>query len=202
MYTENKITYKGYRITTGITEYWGESPREWDNLGRIVAFHGDYNLPNEAEENISADDFSSWMEMSEYIQKKQKPVVMLSVRAYDHSGISFSTSGNYPYNDAWDSYQVGFIYATEEAIKEWLQIKSISKEDIKRVKKILEEEIATYTQYFNGEIYEYIVEKPETYTGKESKKEITIYDIVDSCTGFYSEEEAITEAKSYIDSLK
>ena len=199
MYTENTLEYKGYRITTGITEYYDDDPREWSNLGVIVAGHRNYKLPLEAP--ISFNDFNDFGEVFDHIEKTYKPVVLLSINMYDHSGVSFSTSSDYPYNDIWDSGQVGFIYATEEDIKKYLEVKKITKKTIERVKKILEDEIQTYSQYFNGEIYEYIVEKPETYTGKESKKDITIYDIGDSCTGYYSEEEAITEAKSYIDSL-
>ena len=50
--------------------------------------------------------------------QKNDLVAIKLIRAYEHSGITVSTSNVYPYNDRWDSYLVGFIYVTKKTIFE------------------------------------------------------------------------------------
>ena len=46
-----------------------ESPREWDNVSRMVCLHGRYKLGD--ENNINYDDFSNWNELEEYLIKEE-----------------------------------------------------------------------------------------------------------------------------------
>ena len=167
-----------------------ESPRNWDNLGTMICFHRRYNL-GDKNDIIDADDFNSWDEQRRWIEKKIKPAVILPLYLYDHSGITMKTS---PFGCNWDSGQVGWIVVSKENVRKEFGVKRINKKLIEKVTNILEGEIKTYDQYLTGDIYGYKIFKvTECELGHEHKEEL------DSCWGFYGEEECMTEAEGIVD---
>jgi hypothetical protein len=138
-----------------------QSPRDWDNLGTIVAWHRRYKLGDEQPKE----------DPKEYRSKLPKDVILLPVYLYDHSGITINTTG---FSCPWDSGQVGFIYVTRERIRQEYSCKRISKKRLESVKRHLDAEIETYDTYLRGEVYGYVRE------GKD-------YSEVDSCWGFFGE---------------
>jgi len=149
-----------------------ESPREWDNLGTFALFHNRYTLAN--EEDLSIEETQEIAESNEYLA--------LNVYMYDHSGIALSCS---PFSCPWDSGQVGIIYISKEKIRKEYNVKRISKQLKARIFQYLESEVAVYSSYLNGEIYSFFIEDE-------------IGEIVDSCGGFYSLEDAKSEALNFI----
>ena len=131
-----------------------DSPREWSNMGKMVLFHKRYNFSNEL--NLNTEDYKGWLEMEKALKQKFKAKVILPVYMLDHSGITISTID---FNDHWDSGQIGFIIATEEDIKEYMDIKRITKKTLEKVKKSLINEVDIYNHYVRGEVYEYILYK-------------------------------------------
>lgn len=124
-----------------------ESPREWDNLGKIIHWHRRYNFGKEidrddaqrylasecltwcrVEERLEAarDAFPyryGWQDRIDRIEDKMREavidaeLVVLPLYLYDHSGLRLSTG---PFGCPWDSGQVGYIYCSlEDARKEW-----------------------------------------------------------------------------------
>ena len=178
MNTEN---YKGYSIKIEQDDNV-ESPREWENLGKMVCWHRRYNLGDENEFR-SPDDFHEW-----YKENKEDVLIMLPLFLYDHSGISMSTSKSYPYNDMWDAGQVGYIYALKSAVRKEWKVKHISP----RIKKIvldnLKSEVKVYDQFLTGDVYGYIIENPEDED-----------ETLDSCWSFYGYDECLKEAQSTVD---
>jgi septum formation topological specificity factor MinE len=206
-----------------------DSPREWENLGVIVAEHRRYTIGDEDHRCIK-DEISELV--SKYLTKDRKKLMQalkivleskslnylvtnlkdvdykdylidamqeadysilfqlldaidevyyLPVYMYDHSGICLNTSG---FSCRWDSGQVGFIYVEKEKlIKEGLSDKSDSE-----ILEYLRNEVKTYSQYLEGDVYHYSIEKDETD--------------IDSCGGFYGYEECESEAKLIIDSIE
>lgn len=145
-----------------------ESPREWDNLGTMCMKHRRYNLPLEAD--------NPDLEGAE----------VLTIRGYDHGGLSCSTSTTYPYDCPWDSGVLGIIFCPKDKIiKEY---GDDSAETRKKVRAVLEAEVVTFNAYLTGEFYGYTV----TYSDGE---------IIDTCGGFDSYELAEAEAQNAIDSL-
>ncbi len=142
----------GYKVTY-LTYADAVNPREWDNLGKMVCFHGRYDLGD--EHDYRKEDYSSWDELAQDIYKKENVVEMFSLYLYDHSGLALkigSFSGLLPQGHAeFDSGQVGFIYVTKERLKEL----GAKKKDIE---KCLQEEIEQYNGYINGECYSLITE--------------------------------------------
>jgi hypothetical protein len=190
-YMDNVIRteqYKGYTIQI-VPDDIGESPREWDNLGIMVCSHKRYNL---GDEQINSDEYNSWDEVRDALIAKYEPVVILPLGLYDHSGITMYIGDTH---DRWDGGQVGFILVPKaKALKEW-DVKHISPARKAQIKSILENEVKTYDQYLRGEVVGYqIIKDNQCETCQHVEHEVK-----DSCYGYYSEEDAIAEAKSMID---
>lgn len=146
------------------------SPREeFDQLGKMVCFHGRYNLGD--KHNYYSDEYNGWEELKRAIMKKENAVAILPLYLYDHSGITMNTSG---FSCRWDSGQVGFIYMTKkEAIENWGK-KKYTKQVHEKALACLEAEVNEYDQFISGEVYGFIHKDLVT---KEK----------DSCWGFYGD---------------
>lgn len=184
---EDTIKYRGHKITIWQDEDpW--SPRgEQDNLGIMMFFHTRYSLGDDVGEQfgVSRTDFKNWDEVEKYIKRKLKGVLITPVYMYDHSGITISTEYTYPYNDRWDAGQIGFIFTTNEKIRERYLKKAISSKTFKRAEQALLFEIKEYDLYLRGEVYGYTVEK-----GDET---------IASCGGYFGDEYVLIDAKGEVD---
>ena len=171
------IKYKGLTIEVNYDSD-PENPRtDWDNVTKMVCFHGRYSL-GDVDHGILQQDHDSWGEIRSEFEKDA--AVILPIYMYDHSGITINTTG---FNCQWDSGQVGFIWITkEDAASNWPDY------DEKRLYEILVTDVKTYDTYLKGEVVGFIV--------MDAKGE-QIEDA--SCWGFYENEEAIVEAKAAID---
>jgi len=176
-----KISEDGRKAVVGylVQDDDAQSPREDDNVGTMVCWHGRYNLGDEqpkedagdylmrlaSEADPSFDDKierfdRNWNGADEYNEKiaalrekvLSKHYVILPLYLYDHSGISMSTGS---FGDPWDSGQVGFIYVSRETIlKEWGNGSKILTKKLKeRAIKYLEGEVETYDDYLRGNVY-------------------------------------------------
>lgn len=148
--------------------------RDWDNLGKMICFHGKYTLGDKTD--LTSDMFEGWDELLEHLRKEENAVVILPLYLYDHGGISMSVGSfiGKAQHAEWDSGQVGFIYATKEDIK----AEGLTK---KRAEELLRGEVETYNMELTGEIFRFVVEKITEC------KECGIEHIeeIDSCGGFY-----------------
>jgi hypothetical protein len=111
-YTE----YKGYTIQIA-QDQSPSSPREDDNLGTMICFHGRYNLGDSHKLSI---DEAKRLETSE-------SVIALPMYMYDHSGITINTTG---FSCPFDSGKIGFIYVTKEKIRQEYSWKKLTKKRI------------------------------------------------------------------------
>lgn len=103
-------------------------------------------------------------------------IVLMPLWLYDHSGISMSTSHTYPYNDRWDSGQVGWIYLTKERF-----LSETGYEEVQWPEKaceMLEAEVVIYDQYLCGETYGFQVFEFDKESGTWEETD-------ESCWGFY-----------------
>lgn len=187
------LQYKNHIIKISMDEDI-ESPREYDNLGNMLCYHGRYilgdkSLMNEWSETYECsiknltDYCDGWEEVKEILIKEFKAVITLPLYLYDHSGLTISTG---PFSCRWDSGQLGFIYVTAEQIKETYQVKRISKKLLVRAKESLKAEVKTYDDYLRGECYSYNIEDK-------------VGNHVDSCCGFLGDMDyCIQEAKDAV----
>jgi len=160
-----------------VADYDSESPREWDNLGKMICFHRNYTLGDKHE--IKHEDYDGWDEMESHLAKEYDAVI-LPVYLYDHSGITINTTG---FNCPWDSGQVGFICVSKKQAREMYGWKNITKARKELLATYLIGEVETFDQYLRGDICGFEI--------LDSDGEVE-----DSCYGFYSEEDAMAEAKA------
>jgi hypothetical protein len=179
------INLKDGNVLEIFQDSYPESPREWDNLGVVIIFHKRYDF-GDTDTPISADDYSNWDEMEEGIKEQLKPLVLLPVYMYEHSGITINTTG---FTCRWDSGQVGFIYTTNEKIDEagcYIKESETWDDYIERIRSYLQGEIKTLDNYITGNVY--------GFTIKDSDG-----DTMDSCGGFYGEDYKTNGILDHID---
>ena len=162
------------------------NPRNDDNLGTMVCFHNRYSLGD--KHNYNSKDYSGWDEMKRAIIKNENVGVILPLYLYDHSGITMNTTG---FSCPWDSGQVGFIFVSKKKILEEYGGKIVTKQLKDRITKYLVGEVETYDKYLTGEVYGFEVWKLSKKKKKEKK-------MIDSCWGFYDEDECMKEGESYV----
>ena len=157
-----------------------ESPREWDNLTKMICFHTRYNLGD--EHDYKFHNYTSWKDMKDHIVKDENVALIQPLYLFDHSGISISTSD---FGDRWDSGMIGFVLISKEIIRKNEKCKRVTQKLLEKYQKYLEGEVETYDQYLRGDVYGFkILDKEE--------------EEIDSCFGYYGTESAIEEAESII----
>lgn len=167
-----------------------DNPRDWDNITTMICFHKRYNLGDKTD--YKSDNFDSWEELKTQIETDYKVLMIKPLYMYDHSGITISTSS---FGCQWDSGQIGWIFIDE---KQWIEMMG---EDMDRsedrLDRIIEGCVETYDKYITGEVYGYEVYEVETCDkGHEHKT------LVESCWGFYDEEDCRSEGESMIEHLE
>lgn len=182
----HKEEYKGYTIEIHV-DTDAESPREWDNLGRMLCFHGRHTL-GDKNFGYTQSDEGSWQDWAERL-KKDGAVIVLPLYLYDHSGITMSVG---EFDCKWDSGQVGFIFVTREKLLKEYGGKVVTKAILKKAEGVLRGEVETYDHYIRGDVYGYTITDPN---GEEMD---------DACWGFlgdYDDKDygALAEAKSVVD---
>lgn len=151
--------HNGAQVRLYIDEYPVSSPRTWSNLGTIVCFDTSYHI-SDTHTFDSPEAFEAFL--------KDTPCVVLPIYLYDHSSVSISTT---PFSCHWDSGQVGYIYATLDAVQD--EFEGLDAETIALAESVLRCEIDTFNMCLNGDVYRYTVTDAD---GTE----------VDACSGYYS----------------
>ncbi len=141
------IKRKGY--TLEITQAEMADPRKYNDmlLGKMICFHRRYKLGDD-------HDFDEPYQLQQYFENNKHDIYcVLPLYLYDHSGITMSTS---PFNDPWDSGQVGYMYCTKKDVEE----SGLNPEtDYAEVEEMLKEEVKEYDKWLTGDppYFEYII---------------------------------------------
>lgn len=224
-YNENVVheeKYRGYEIQIAMDDGGGDSPRDWDNLGTMVCWHGRSKLGDE-QPRCSPRDFiiklidEAPLPKSTYIPTRyngdvlwyleeledkilyelfRKYYVWLPIYAYEHGGITISTSrSGYPYNDRFDSGTLGFIYCSKSDAKDNWNKGTWTKELEDKTLSLLEAEIQTYDDYLTGNVYGYMIKKLDNDGDP-------IDEVVESCWGYYPEHDNRSDHAECLDAAK
>ncbi len=148
-------------------DYNPETPRNWDNLTKIIAF-GKYRGLGD-KHDINSNNFSDWDDNKQGVMKEYDVVVIKPLYMYSHSGETISTS---PFSCPWDSGQLGWVIVTKEDLRKEYGLKRVSKKFRLMAENILEAEIEVLDQYIRGDVYLFDINDSEG-------------DTEDSCSGFY-----------------
>ena len=160
IYTEK---YKGCNISI-YPDNDCESPDNWgDDSIFLCGFHRDFY--------VTPHDIKS----SEDIDKYKDTHHIFALTAYIHSGVALSLSSDgYPFNDRWDSCQVGVVFVSKKETR--LR---------KSAEKLASGLVKTWNDNLSGNVYGYKVEESD-----------------DSCWGFYGDYNTsgiLQEARDSID---
>ena len=160
IYTEK---YKGCNISI-YPDNDCESPDNWgDDSIFLCGFHRDFY--------VTPHDIKS----SEDIDKYKDTHHIFALTAYIHGGVALSLSSDgYPFNDRWDSCQVGVVFVE----KKWKRLRKSAEKSASGL-------VDTWNDYLSGNVYGYIAEESD-----------------DSCWGFYGDYNSsgiLEEARSNID---
>lgn len=190
-----------------------DDPRSWDNIGTMLCCHRDYQLGDlnsnkETEEQLSeicrkygkSDEEIDEMTFAEEVQfiLDQDDVCGLPLWLYDHSGISISTGAV----DSWDSSFVGLIFVEKDFYIAQMCLKDEADWKAK-AKKTLEGEIETYSDFLEGNVYQWMLYEPvvvirQSMNDKELSREIDEEgEMVDSMGGFY--DPTLEDVEEYFD---
>lgn len=156
-----------------------ENPRTGSNLGTFVMF--------EKWRCLSDDNpFDSVEELIKEVCKSDK-YIWRGVKRYDHPRTDDYVMINGRLS-GWDVCTCGIIYVSKEDVREIYNVKKIMPNLKERIYKEFDRELEIYSNYVNGRAY-----------GCE------LYDldgeVVDTCYGFYSKEDAVDFFDYNVDDL-
>ncbi len=138
-----------------------ENPIADETLFQVAIWSRSHDFGNNAE-FATPRDFDAYC--------KRTPVLRLPVYLMDHSGQSVNTTG---FGCPWDSGQVGWIFATKEALRDNFGCKRLSIKRLNQTKAMMVDTVKLLDDYLQGNVYGYEVKRDG--------------EVVDSCWGFYGE---------------
>ena len=172
MEAESK-TYKGHNISIQYDQS-PESPREWDNICIIHLAHKRYSFGD-----VNHNNYESVQQAEQEALANND--IVLPLYMYDHSGITISLA---PFSCPWDSGRCGFIQVPRKKMLEEFGKKVFTPKLKKRALEIAEGEVKDLDTYIRGEVFGYVIDEDG-----------------DSCWGYYSREDAMSEAEAMIDCI-
>ena len=110
-----------------------------------------------------------------------EPFRAFPLYAYAHSGVALSLGRGYPFNDEWDSGQIGFVVCDPRELADTSEGISYEQAAAK---------VETWNQYLSGDVWGYVVERVSTCDHGDEHR-----DTVDSCWGFYGRDDAEQEGQ-------
>lgn len=129
--------------------------KDYDRAGMMICFHERYDLGD--AHDYKKEDFASWLEVKQQIEKDYPNALILPLYLMDHSGLSLSTTSSLFQvfdHEGWDWRQVGFIFMPQATINEWYG------GDNDSAIAGLQAEVEEYDQYLQGDVYWVVVEDP------------------------------------------
>lgn len=138
---------------------WDKLENEKWNEIEITQEYRDW-MDKDEENNFGVSDFLESLDEEELWKLFGRFYFMLPIYAYEHGNICLSTNNlRYPFDDRWDSGQLGFIYVDKEKVK--TEFIDPEKDTLNRVFGCLSSEIETYSDYLSGEVYGFVIYDPE-----------------------------------------
>ena len=160
-----------------------ESPRECAMKSVFFGFHRSFASPDPAPDSDpeTARDIAN-----------AKGNICLPVWLYSHCGTCYRAAEQNPFHCPWDSGLFGFIYITRDNARKIYGIKRITEKQRLRVLADLAAQVETYSQWANGETYCWVIE--DAFGDDDG-------DVIASCRGYYSEDDAESDALAELASL-
>lgn len=175
----------------------------WKDIETTVAYQQWADEQEAGDGDADIDTYLEYADDTVIVELFNRYFVVLSINAYEHSGITISTGRGYPFNDHFDSGQLGIIYVSHaDAMKNWGETEWTSELHDKTVK-LLQSEVKCYDDYLTGNVYGYVIYEEVL----DDEDDYEFADQSDSCWGFYPSHEqgerdydyCLQEARSVVD---
>ena len=181
---------KGFTIHISYTTVLDEhlNPMNWDTEFNYYTWQRRYNSLQEHSYREVDDWFDAQTSEGTFYRLREKwksllrfldvlcdaldkvGIVAFPILCYEHSGISYYIGNSI---NRWDGSVAGFAWQYKEELYKEYGCKRITKSIREKLEKNVKSTLETYTQYCNGEVYDYV-----------------LYDCngieIDSCCGFYA----------------
>ena len=172
-----------------VQDNYPNNPRHDDNVTTMVCFHKHYELGDKTD--YRSDDYDSWNEMKEQIEKDNNVLMIKPLYMYDHSGITISTNS---FSCNWDSGQIGWVFIDKNQLTNMCGKGTYTD---KELDEWIEGEVDTYDKYLTGDVWGYQVYEVVTCELGHEHKEL-----VESCYGYYGHDECESEGKSILEHME
>lgn len=150
------------------------NPRQrWDFVGTMICWHTHHLL----------GDAHRYQDPETYRRAVGHDILELPLYLYDHSGLTVQTT---PFNCVWDSGQVGWIYVQRRKALAAFERKRLSPRLREAIFNRLRSEVALYDQWLRGDVWRTEI--------RDSSN-----NLLDGCSGYYGEDQAITEGRNMLD---
>ena len=159
-----------------------QSPREWDNLGYFITCESKYRSPDTDErlQNIVknsgevADNLADHIRLikENYNNVDDKIIAIYPVYRYEHGNVSYKLGTA----KGFDYANCGFYIITDKSVKDKGGFSLKGKSLKNYFETTAKRELATYTQWANGEVYRFVLHDKAG-------------EVADSCGGFYDIED-------------
>lgn len=181
-----------------------------DNMLRWTSGSSDHEIVESFLDTVLENDDDNWRHGMKALRAF---AVVMPIWLYDHSGITISTGERvYPYNDQWDSGQVGFAALTKQKTMEELReivrdpsgnpVRIYTGEKTWRYDTVpfteetwqkgatdaIKAEVETYDQYLTGDVWWYKIYSTAIPTKGSVSDNLDDWDEEDSCGGFYGDD--------------
>ncbi len=136
-----------------VREQYPESPREYDDLSRLVSLDGRFS-----GDDVDEELYRACMTPASVKRFRKAGGLLEPVHCYEHGGIALSLGGvpaSWP-DQQWDVRFVGFMAAPAEAIRRVFCRKRIAKSTRELALRHMRESLKQYEDYLNGAVYRYV----------------------------------------------
>ena len=178
------------------------NPREGDNLGTILIAPSKAHWV--ANRDVAVDisipfgnnPYEHWQNLcrEQLNLKKSDIAVAYPITKYEHGEIYLSLGCE----SGLDYAALGFVYVTKETLRKCFNVKRITKSIIARAESCLQAELDMLTAWLNGDCYGWCIKE---YALTDDGLEWEEVDILESCWGYFDQEQAIADMKDMLNQL-
>lgn len=178
------------------------NPREGDNLGTIIIapskahWVADRDAAVDTSIPFGNNPYEHWENIRRDQLKIKKADIAISypITKYEHGEIYLSLG----HKSGWDYCALGFIYVTKETLRKEYAVTRITKSVIERANARLQAELDMLTAWLNGECYGWQVKE---YALSHDGLDWEEVDILDSCYGYFDQEQAAADMLNQLNQL-
>ncbi len=163
------------------------------------------------EDFIECYGAGDWDGIRRRIRKEHRGCEIVTVRGYEHSGLTISANpgpGESQFYDRWDSGTFGVVVMTKQQMCHWWQCRRVTPSIRQKSREAMVSVVEEIDRYLTGDVWGYVVTKLESAEGSDDPDitDANGYEWVkggevESCSNFAGFEYCLEEARELVDHL-